>query len=101
MNKPNQHLVHRLRGTTGTDQIRFMNKPNQHPLVHRLREAVGTTDADNPPFYNDLRDATAILQLAYEALQRCHESFRKREHGGVAEQRLRHDLEAAFKMPYQ
>lgn len=83
-----------------TDEKTCEQRVADHPLVSRLRDSVGTTDMDRPPFYNDVRDATLLIQRVHEALHRCHESFHAREHGGVAEQRLRHDIEAALRRPY-
>jgi len=41
------------------------------------------------------------IQAIKSALEKCHQAFRERKHGGVAERELRHDLENILGINYQ
>ncbi|MEW8073318.1 MAG: hypothetical protein AB2826_23135 [Candidatus Thiodiazotropha sp.] len=47
-----------------------------------------------------LNSQQAIVQQVTDALTACHDAFKRREHGGAAEQKLRHDLERILNKPY-
>lgn len=50
------------------------------------------------PFVRDRNDELTPIK---NALEECHQAFRNRKHGGVAEQKLRHDIEQILGMPYE
>lgn len=45
--------------------------------------------------------AASRIDALEAALEECHQAFRDRKHGGVAEQKLRHDIEQILGMPYE
>jgi len=65
----------------------------------------GTPDGEWEPMdsrklHNKINDLEIQLGAISDHLFNCHESFRNRQHGGVAEQKLRHGVEEVLQRPY-
>lgn len=92
-----------------SDTEKNKNEPDwlgvlQNPAAvfnHMLRGTIAKpSDATIKSLYPHLFKDLVEVRVR-EALERCHQSFRNREHGGVAEGRLREELERILETPYQ
>ena len=50
--------------------------------------------------HNKINDLENKLGSILNHLENCHDDFRARKHGGVAEQKLRHGIESVFGVSY-
>ena len=61
----------------------------QRSTVHEIYQIIGSNKGD----WNGAEPVREFVDTIKGALEDCHQAFRDRKHGGVAEQKLRHDLE--------
>lgn len=57
-------------------------------------------EMDSRKLHNKIEDLENRLGAISDHLSNCHEAFRSREHGGVAEQKLRHGIEDVLGVSY-
>jgi len=55
---------------------------------------------DSVKLHSKINDLENTIGAIRNHLENCHTSFRNREHGGVAEQKLRHGVQDVLQMPY-
>lgn len=78
-------------------QCHAMEARTQRATVHEIYQIIGSKKGD----WNGAQPVKQFVDEIKNALEECHQAFRDRKHGGVAEQKLRHDLEQILDMPYE
>lgn len=71
-------------------------------LARDMMERMGWVDAQclSAGEVVELANLISDMRAVKVALTRCHDAFRRREHGGAAEQKLRHEIENIFGRRY-
>ena len=80
------------------DFVSFASSLPEPPLAPR---AVGPGWCEKPENPEIPEPPGLKVERITGALDECHDAFRARKHGGVAEQKLRHNIEAILDKPYE